>query len=261
MDTASSSSLIEKAQAICLQIHPWSKTSHIVTWLTPGFGKVTTVVKGACRAKSAFLGQYDHAYTCELLFYRREREGVHAIRECWPVCMREPLRLSWRASSLAAYLCGLTARSTVGAQESGGVFRLLSTALDALAEEKPQDWLGFLLWYETHLLRLIGFMPDLTLCPICHTEEHPWFRFSLPSGRFVCEHQSGRGTERPDNMVQLHQGVRKLLIRMGNASAPFPIADPDSVRTGLIRFLGIFYRFHLDLPLSERNVMLELLQG
>ena len=47
-----------KTDAICLGIHPWSKTSHVTSWLTPS-GRVATVVKGAVPPKSAFLGQYD----------------------------------------------------------------------------------------------------------------------------------------------------------------------------------------------------------
>ena len=35
-----------KTEAICLDIRPWSRTIHVVSWLTP-MGKVATVVKGA----------------------------------------------------------------------------------------------------------------------------------------------------------------------------------------------------------------------
>ena len=54
---------IIKTQGIVLSIHPWSQTSHVVTWLTPDHGPVTTLVKGAVRTKSAFLGQYDLSAT------------------------------------------------------------------------------------------------------------------------------------------------------------------------------------------------------
>ena len=40
-----------KTEAVCLDIRPWSRTSHIVRWMTPD-GPVTTVVKGAVRPKS-----------------------------------------------------------------------------------------------------------------------------------------------------------------------------------------------------------------
>ena len=69
-----------KTEAICLRISPWSTTSHIVTWLTP-VGVVATSVKGAVRPKSAFLGQYDLFYTCELIYYARTKGELHAIRE------------------------------------------------------------------------------------------------------------------------------------------------------------------------------------
>ena len=39
-----------KTEAICLDIRPWSRTSHVVSWLTP-MGKVATVVKGAVRSE------------------------------------------------------------------------------------------------------------------------------------------------------------------------------------------------------------------
>ena len=38
---------IIKTEGIVLAIRPWSRTSHIVTWLTPDHGCVTTLVKGA----------------------------------------------------------------------------------------------------------------------------------------------------------------------------------------------------------------------
>ena len=77
--------------AICLDIRPWSRTSHVVSWLTPT-GKVATVVKGAVRAKSQFLGQYDLNYTCDIIYYARAKGELHALRECVPLEMREGLR-------------------------------------------------------------------------------------------------------------------------------------------------------------------------
>ena len=77
-----------KSEAICLSVRPWSQTSHVVAWLTP-CGKVGTVVKGAVRPKSFFLGQYDLNYTCEILYYGRARGDLHALRDCVPLSRRE----------------------------------------------------------------------------------------------------------------------------------------------------------------------------
>ena len=97
-----------RSEAICLDIRPWSRTSHVVSWLTP-MGKVATVVKGAVRAKSQFLGQYDLNYTCDILYYARAKGELHALREAVPVEMREELREDYRKLALAGYFRRLVA--------------------------------------------------------------------------------------------------------------------------------------------------------
>ncbi len=260
--------MIIRTHALALQIRPWSKTSHMVTWLTPDHGKVVTAVKGACRPKSAFLGQYDLFYTCDLLFYRREHNGVHAIRECAPVALREPLRHRWRHAAAAAYLADLTAQATVGQQEAADLFELLTLALDRLSapDARPRE---LILWYETHLLRHLGLLPDFTACPLCHTPDRPWLRFSVAAGRFVCRHlarsQPGEAT------IALHRNVQTLFQHFcqlseppsGNHAPPtFASKKSDSdanLLLGLSRFLGIFITFHLDVPSAVRRVTFEML--
>lgn len=260
--------MIIRTQATVLHIRPWSRTSHMVTWLTPDFGRVVTAVKGACRPKSAFLGQYDLFYTCDLLYYRREREGIHAIRECSPVALREPLRNNWRGAVAAAYLTDLTARVAAGNQEAGALFELLNGALDLLACSAAPSR-SLVLWYETHLLLVLGLLPDLTLCPLCHPPSLPRVRFSLPSGRFLCGHRSqpspGEATvalprETPSLFAALcgagqPQEAEHLLGRLASNKCD----APANLLFGLSRFLGMFMTFHLDVPSAVRRVTLEML--
>ena len=260
--------MIIRTHALALQIRPWSKTSHMVTWLTPDYGKIVTAVKGACRPKSAFLGQYDLFYTCDLLFYRREHGGVHAIRECVPTTLREPLRHGWRQTVAAAYLADLTAQATVGQQEASAIFALLTLALDrlSLTQSSPCELIP---WYEIHLLRHLGLLPDFTLCPLCHTPDRTWLRFSLSAGRFLCphlaRHQPGEAT------ITLHRRVQPLFQHFCQLPSPPPenhdsaaLAskkyEPDAnLLLGLSRFLGIFITFHLDVPSAVRRVTFEML--
>lgn len=261
--------MIIQTQAITLQIRPWSKTSHMVTWLTPDYGRIVTTVKGACRPKSAFLGQYDLFYTCDLLFYRRDHDGVHAIRECTPLNLREPLRQNWRQTAAAAYLVDLTSRVTLGHQDSTALFALLTQTLDLLAASPHTAARGILLWYETHLLRHLGVLPDLTTCPQCHSPDRPWLRFSLPSGRFLCQHF---GQNQPgDATLSIHRHVQELFLALCQCEAPPPeihLFDPlarkkncaeSNLLLGLSRFLGMFIMFHLDVPSAVRRVTLEML--
>ncbi len=84
--------MIARARAIVLRVFPYSNTSRVVSWLTADHGRVATLIKGSQRPKSLFLGQYDLFYTCELLFYRHERDGLHIARECTPLTRRDRLR-------------------------------------------------------------------------------------------------------------------------------------------------------------------------
>ena len=259
--------MIAQTQAIVLHIRPWSRTSHMVTWLTPEHGKLVTSVKGACRPKSAFLGQYDLFYTCDLLFYKREHDGIHAIRECVPVALREPLRRRWRHAAVASYLCDLTLRVTVGHHESAALFALLARALDRLSIEDDadcpdaSDLRALILWYEAHVLRLLGLLPDLALCPDCHPADRVWLRFSLPSGRLLCPHlaksQPGEAT------LALHRGVRELFLWLadGTGAEPGDAVNevPQNLLLGLSRFLGMFMAFHLEVPSAVRRVAWEML--
>lgn len=262
--------MTSSTRAIVLGIRPWSKTSHMVTWLTPEGGKLVTSVKGACRPKSAFLGQYDLFYTCDLVYYSRDHGGTHVLRECCPTQLREGLRTNWRACVAAAHLADLTARAAQPHQESHAIFDLLEHHLDHLANLPPGAPLrALVLHYELHLLRLLGLQPDFTACPHCLQAERPLLRFSISSGHFVCEHRPG--APRSEATVPIHPRVRELFQVLAStsaapgASAPPPAcgdkesAAPQNLVFGLSRFLGMFMAFHLDVPPVVRRTALEMM--
>jgi DNA repair protein RecO (recombination protein O) len=247
--------MILKTEGIALRVRPWSRTSHIVTWLTPDHGRVTTAVKGACRVKSAFLGQYDLAYTCELLFYRRDHEGVHAMRECAPLEAREPLRRDWRAAAAASYLCDLAARvAWPQHQDADGHYRLLTDALDRLCREPPDP--ARVLAHEIALLDHLGLMPNLARCPACHTPEVVWLRFSVAAGRLLCGHVQGAAAS--ESVMTLHRDVIDTLAAW-QAGTPPLAGMPDHLALGIGRFLGIFMGHHLDVAPASRRALFEWL--
>jgi DNA repair protein RecO len=159
--------MITKTNAIVLRVAPYSRTSHVVTWLTESAGRVSTVVKGAVRPKSAFLGQYDLAYTCELLFYERARNGLHVAKECTPLETRSALRRDWQAFVAASYICDLVQGVTLpthDGQES--TYALLGDALDTLCEGRLEPTV-LLNWFELRLLHALGYAPHFERCVSC----------------------------------------------------------------------------------------------
>ncbi len=233
---------IVKTRGIALAISPWSRTSHIVTWLTPDRGCVTTLVKGAVRPKSAFLGQYDLFYTCDLLYYARVRSDLHAPREVVPRAMRERLRGRWRETAMAGYAAGLVRDLAPSSGESEKWFDFLEALLDRLAaggdERFSVDPLAELVRLEMDILRLAGWTPDFSgMDP--HAE---WTPFAVDLGR------CGEGAR----TIRLSPRTVAVLMRP-DASGHAPEKVEDAVR-----FLGVFLSYHLDTPPDVRRALVKL---
>lgn len=223
-----------KTLGIPLSIRPWSRTSHVVTWLTLN-GVITTLIKGALRPKSAFLGQYDLFYTCELVYYIHSSSGMHAIREANPIAMREYLRSSWRAISLAGYAADMIRDLTPQGSEANKWFDYFTRFLNDL--EHIENPMAELVRLDMSILRLAGLAPDFSNIDT-YSE---WTPFSIESGR--CE-DVGR-------IVRLTQNtVRALNI---------PHSATRSELAAANRFLALFIQYHIDRPTDVRRSIVQLL--
>ena len=223
-----------KSEAICLDVRPWSRTSHVVSWLTPE-GKVATVVKGAVRAKSQFLGQYDLNYTCDILYYARAKGELHALRECVPVEMREELRGDYRKLALAGYFRRLVAELAPMGEECRAWYELLGRALEDM-RPKTEDLIRF----ELEVLRLSGLAPDFS--KFGKTSE--WSAFSIETGMF------GDGEGR---CIRVSREVAEYLANGAKN------AESLQVPLDAARVIGVFYQFHLDCASDVRRAVLGLI--
>jgi len=237
-----------RTEAICLDICPWSQTSHVVTWLTPN-GKVSTVVKGAVRPKSQFLGQYDLNYTCDLLYYARAKGDLHPLRECVPADMRDSLRTDHRSLVLAGYFRRLALDLAPVGPECGPWYDLLSRSLSFLAAHpsspaslpaQPLPHVSCLLRYELDVLGLSGLTPDFS----GYDRNAEWSAFSIENGSFSSA--SGR------------------IVRVSRETAAY-LCDPTGpckkMQTPLdaARVIGVFYHFHVDCASEVRRTVLGLI--
>lgn len=250
--------MIASTEAIALRIHPFSNTSHVVTWLSPEFGRVTTSIKGACRPKSFFLGQYDVGATCELLFYRRESNGIHAVRECCPLSRREGLREDWRRAAAAGYACDLASRLAQPALEASELYALLGATLDSL-EKAVLPPSKAVLAYELLALRAAGLAPNLDLCEGCPGAGGRDCRFALNAGRPAC-HRAPPAPGEPTVMVPagVLQALKDFEESEGRGIPP-SWSDP-TIELGLRRFLGVFISYHLEFPASIRRTAFEWIE-
>ena len=223
-----------KTEAICLDIRPWSRTSHVVSWLTP-MGKVSTVVKGAVRAKSQFLGQYDLNYTCDIVYYARAKGELHALREAVPVEMREALRGDYRKLALAGYMRRLVAELAPMGEECRAWYDLLAQVLSSLIPHPSS-----LVHFELEVLRLAGVAPDFSK----FDKNAEWSAFSLETGAFGSV--EGR-------CIRVSREVAEYLANGAKN------AKNSQIPLDAARVIGVFYQFHLDCASDVRRTVLGMI--
>lgn len=249
-----------KTVGVATRIAAWSETSRIVTWITRDYGRLATLLKGAQRPRSVFLGQVDLLYTCELVFYHSVQHGVtHVMRECDPLRPRPTFRTDWRALSAGSYLADLVARLAPVEAPQPGLFAFLDRALDLLATH-PQT-ASLLLWLELKLLDQLGLTPRLQHCAGCARALEPGRTETLLAparGGLLCAacaqaDRSGTRPVRPDLLATL-----QFWHRSREPGAALHTRLGELQRGEMESFLGSFLGHHLDLELPGRALALDL---
>lgn len=224
---------IIKSEGVCLDIRPWSKTSHVVSWMT-GAGRVATVVKGAVRPKSAFLGQYDLNYTCEILYYARARGEVHALRECVPVERRDELRGDFRALALAGYFRRIVAELAPVGPDAVEWFGLLDRSLTELASDIRDSssatvcrLYSRLVAFELKALDFMGLKPEIAA-------------------------EGGELQLRGERRIPISAATAACLRNPRGEKNESPLIDAA-------RVIGVYYHFHVDCASDVRRTVLGLI--
>ncbi len=151
--------MIESATGIILRTRPLTDTSLIVHWLTPKFGRMATVARGARRLKSPFLGKLDLFYLADFSFSRSRRSDLHLLREVGLRETHRALRQNLAGLRQATYAAAFIEQATETETPLPAVFELMRGFLDGLCRQKtvPQAVFAF----ELKLLHELGLKPDL----------------------------------------------------------------------------------------------------
>jgi len=160
----------ERTAGLILRTRPLTETSLIVHWLTPDFGRIVTVAKGARRPKSPFRGKLDLFYLCEFTFVRSRRSDLHNLRE---VSLREThsaLRRELGWVEQASYATELLEQTTETETPLPEFFALVSGFLQHLPAHPPQPQTVFA--FEMKLLRELGQSPDLATSKLTAGSKH-----------------------------------------------------------------------------------------
>lgn len=150
--------MTESATGIILRTQSLTETSLIINWLTPNFGRIATVAKGARRPKSLFSGKLDLFYETDFSFNRSRRSELHTLREVSLRQTNSALRNDIVKLNQAAYGAVFVVQTTEPETPLPGVFELFQKFLECLCAREPSPQLVFAL--ELKMLREQGLEPD-----------------------------------------------------------------------------------------------------
>ncbi len=240
--------MIVRSTAIPLAIFPYSSTSRIVHWFTRHQGKISTLLKGAMRPKSPFLGEYDLFSTSELLYFEKRVYTLHTGKECAMLHRRDAFRTDWRAMQAASYISGLIERTTPEEAPHPELFELYEELLD-LAEEYGRH-APFLIWSELRFCDHHGHAPSLGNCVLCGSSRE--LRFCASQGGVVC---SSCSRQKKLPILDCPPDVLAMLQAWQRANHPSGIVKTQlsgTQTTALNAIMTTFMMYQFNLPPEHR---------
>lgn len=232
--------------AIVLRTRPFGESDRIVSFLTPAFGKITGIAKGAMRSRKRFVNSLEPFALINLHFQDRPHSNLVFILTADLVFGYRQLMTSLERLSHAAYLVEITEGLIGEREENIAIYQHLKDGLHHL--ERHGTSLRFLTSFELKLLRLVGYQPVWESCKRCTANRlshavAQW-HFSLVEGGILCDAcvQVCR-----ESLPLSAKAVETLTVLQSEsnelpASVSLPFSVIKEMRIVLLRFI----QFHMD---------------
>jgi DNA repair protein RecO (recombination protein O) len=199
---------LHQTEAFVLRTYSLAEAHKICVFLTRSSGKVRGVAYGARKLKSRFGSALEPFTEVALTFFQKEGRELVSVSTCDIV--RSHFHRAARDVATAtafSYMSELLTEFLPDHEANEHLYRLVLATLEAI--EQGQNLPSILRYFETWLLRLVGFFPDVTRCGICAERvpsEQPVFLASEGAPR--CQACSGgRGTS-------VAPAVRSTILRL-----------------------------------------------
>ncbi|MBN1266821.1 MAG: DNA repair protein RecO [Anaerolineales bacterium] len=174
---------VYRTEAIILRRQDFGEADRILTVLTPEYGKIRLLAKGARRPSSRKAGHLEPFTRVDLMVARgRNLDLVTQAESRWVFSSRGSDLVRFGCASYAAEALD---RFTVEESESHNLYLLLRHTLERLEEDIDPGMV--LRYFELELLDAAGFRPSLFQCVGCGEEIQPQDQFfSVQDGGVLC---------------------------------------------------------------------------
>ncbi len=244
--------LIE-TEAIVLRTHRLGEVDKIVSLMTRQLGRLRAVAKGALSRRGRYGAALEPLSYIRLWIYDRENRDLQRVGSAEILESFFEMQKDYRLQLAAQYLAEVTERFLPEREVNERVFRLLLAVLRAFKRfgevNRP------LLFFDYWLLRLGGFLPDLSRCMACQRPFAEEDGFYDPVAvALVCSRCRGGGSveQVSANALRLIPAFRAARIEQWLEKE----ADPPGTRE-LRRLMEQVIEAHLERKLTTRALLSE----
>jgi DNA repair protein RecO (recombination protein O) len=235
-----------RQEAVVLKHSDWGEADRMLWLYTREMGKVRAIAKGVRKMRSRKAGHLEPFTRVNLLLARGR--DLLIVTQAETIDAYLNLRESLLGVGYAAYVVELLDRFTYDEDENAVLYRLLVNTLqrlNTLAEPSVA-----LRYYEVHLLDLLGYRPQLTVCLGCGEEIRAQDQyFSASQGGVYCPNCGLNANEaRPISMPALKYLRHFQRSNFSEASRARPALE---VQREIERLLYDYLRFILERDLNS----------
>jgi len=169
-----------KTEAIVLRAYDLGEADRLLILLTPAWGKVRAVVRGARKPKSK-LGGHLEPFT-HVAVQLAQGRNLSIVTGAQVLHSFLPLKEDLVRLGQASYICELADAFAPEGEENRPLFDLLLSSLRSLEEAGE----GLLRYFELRLLGLMGYGPEMRVCPCCRAPLASPGPFSPSLGGSLC---------------------------------------------------------------------------
>jgi DNA repair protein RecO len=160
---------LHETSGLVLKTYSLAEADKIVVFLTPDFGLLRGVAKGAKRLKSRFGGSLEPFTEVSLEFFRKEERELVSIRglelrKSYFEVLSNPLYLQ-----NFSYLSELLTEFVPQNEPNERIYRMAKVCLETAAEG-AETLERITLYFELWLLKLGGYLPSWDFCENCKRE-------------------------------------------------------------------------------------------
>lgn len=238
---------VEQTEAVVLRGVDFSQTSRIVTFLTPGRGRVACLVKGARRVKGGQGAALDTFNRLEIGLVYKDSRSVQTMTECSVLKAYGGIKSDLDKSAYGALPLEIALRVAHENEPSEGLYRALVDGLETL-----DSWSGPvavpICWTLMRLMAAAGYEPALEQCCFTGRKVGEEAGFSYGGGVTAVASQTDRRLNRRELAA----------LRAFARSERCPEAEAG---TELVTLLSRYAERQLDVSLRSARVIERMYGG